>query len=164
MDYNVKKSYFIIDINQKKHKYKAVEVKINDDKSISVVSLKLQNISMDAHILCNVKLEKEQIDKLLKQIPENYRGLKMTGSVIKYDSQKLEIMLEEENCYICIDKTFNSHPSFISVEFIRKDIPLFPVERIAYSIYEKQLEYLKDYITRNHKKISNRKKLFLKHI
>jgi len=164
MDYNVKKTYFVIDIDQKKHKYKTIEVKINDDKSINVISPKLQTISMDAHILDNVKLEKKQINKLLKQVPDNYRGLKMTGSVIEYNSQKLEIMLEEENCYVCIDKTFNSHPSFIQIEFIRKDIPLFPIERVPFNIYEKQLEYLRDYIVRNHNEIKDRKKLFLKHI
>jgi len=73
-------------------------------------------------------------------------------------------MLEEENCYVCIDKTFNSHPSFIQIEFIRKDIPLFPIERVPFNIYEKQLEYLRDYIVRNHNEIKDRKKLFLKHI
>lgn len=144
-----KKLYFIIDIDNKKKKYKVVEIKFKDKETTELVDGQLKNINMSTPILYTVNLDEQQKSRLINKIPNNYMDTKMIGTIVDYNSKKLEIMIEEDNYYICLDKTFNCSASYIAIELIKKDIPLFIVERVDKDSYKRQLETLKAYLKKN---------------
>ena len=144
-----KKLYFIIDIDNKKKKYKVIEIKFKNKETIELVDGKLKNINISTPILYTINLDEQQKGRLINKIPNNYMGTKMLGTTVEYNSKKLEIMIEEDNYYICLDKTFNCSSSYIAIELIKKDIPLFIISITDKETYKKQLETLKEYLKKN---------------
>ncbi len=156
---NVNKFYFIIDIDVKKQKYKVVQVKFNANNNIELVNHKLENIKTSKPVLNVKRLDEVQKQNLINQIPDNYKGENLLGAIVEYDSRKLQIMEEQSDCYICLDKTIACSSSYVSIELIEKDSPLFVVGKIDRASYMQQLKNLK---MNYHNEIAEKRKVFLR--
>lgn len=156
-----KRYYYVIDFNSKKQKYKVIEVLNNGMKDFEVIGKEIINISVETPILNVIKLDVDKREKILEKISSNLKKVKMGGKIVSYGSKKLEIMIEEDDCYICLDRTFNCSSSFMCVEFIKKDIPLTVVGKVSNEEYQKQLYTLKRYIVQNFDNVYTKKKVFL---
>lgn len=156
---NVNKMYFIIDIDNKVKKYKAIQIKFNNDNDIELANYKLENIHMSKPVLGVKTLDEDQKQRLMSQIPDNYKGEDILGAIVEHDSRKLQIMEDQGDCYLCLDKTIDCSTSYMQIEFIKKDIPLFVISKVDDMSYQQQLRSLK---INYHNEIIQKRKVFLK--
>lgn len=161
-DSKSKKLYFVIEIDNKKQKYKAIQVKRKDNDNFELENDKLESINMSTPVISVLDIEKNQINNLLSQMPNNFVNKSMLGSIVEFNSKKLEIMLEEDDCYICLDKTCNYSSSYIVLEFIKKDIPLFIIDKVDEETYKRQLYDFITYLKVNSNDVYQKKLLFYK--
>ncbi|MBE6153427.1 MAG: hypothetical protein E7166_04315 [Firmicutes bacterium] len=161
-DSKSKKLYFVIDIDHKRQKYKAIQVKRKGDEDFEIESDKLESINMSTSILGTIHLEQKQINDLLSKIPNNYVSKSMLGTIVEVNSKKLQIMLEEDECYICLDKTCKYSSSYVVIEFIKKNIPLFVIDKVDDDTYKKQLYDFITYLKVNSNDVHKKKLLFYK--
>lgn len=160
-DYNYKKNkyFFILEINDKK--YIAIEVE-KQDNLYNIKDDKLVYLNNNINIIEKINLKEEQINNLLNKVPDNYKGNDIVGCIINYNDQVLEIMIEKNNYYLCLDRTYNYHNSFISIQYLRKDIPIYITKRLEDEEFKARLSDFLLYIKENYRDMSNQKKIKLK--
>lgn len=146
---NKKNFYLILEYDKHKKKYKAIELNKIGYNNFDILDNKCITISEKVSILKTITLPKEELNRLLLKIPDNFKNINMLGKVVEYNSKKLEIMIEEKEYYICIDISMNYNPLFIFIEFIPKNVPLKVIDEIEKNTYQQQLTELKNQISSN---------------
>lgn len=153
------RQYFVLDIDVHKKKFKVIEVKKDENHQLKVVGTKTNNIDMNTPILKCIRLGDSKADKLMEQVPVNFKNDSMIGSIVIVGNKKLEILIEENDYYVCIDRTFGFSSSFIMVELISKKISLSVAEQLSQEVYQSHLYSLRDYLKRNPDIIKRKRKL-----
>lgn len=153
--------YFIINKDIKNKKYKTIEVKYNENGELEVVNYNIDIISFEESVLNVTKLEQDLKNKLLEKIPLNYKKVNMLGKVVQYDNHELEIILEEDKYYLCLDRTVSYLSRDVDIYFLRKDVPLFSLFGFSGDRYQTHLKVLKEYINNNYWKFSQRKQEYM---
>lgn len=154
--------YFILDINQDKQKYSVIRMEKNEEDSFEIMDKMLTTINMNNPIVKIIRLDDNEKNKLLKQIPDNLKKEDLVGTIVEYDSKKIELMIEEENYYLGIDRTFKCSSSYFPVEFVKKDVPLYILSRVSQDDYNDHLNTLIQHLNNNNNEIFERKKEFIK--
>lgn len=144
-------SYFVLKTDSGREEYKVIKVRRekDDDNLFELSDVKILKINMKTPIFSITKLNEQEKEHLLKQIPNNYKDENMLGAIVEYNAKKLEIILEQDDYYVCLDRTFDYFQNYISVEFIEKGVPLFIKERVSNEEYNKQLHDFHSYMREN---------------
>lgn len=162
LEKNKKRFYYVVELDYNKKKYKVIELDPTNE-GFKVLNKKLSSLSMKTPILSVIELSNGQINNIESQIPDNFKDCDMLGCIIEYQSRRLEIIMEKEDFYICIDKTLFYSPTYIDIEFIRKDVPLTIVDRVDDDTYEGQYFTLKHYLEKNSNVYSRKRDSFLRY-
>ena len=85
----------------------------------------------------------------------------MIGTIIESENKNLEILLEQDGIFICIDKTFNASCSYVAIDFVDRNDPLYVKKRITPEEYKTHLETIKDYMKNHSAEVFRRKKEFI---
>ena len=152
--------YFIIDKDIKNKKYKTIEIKYNNGE-FEIINYNINTIPFEEPVLNVIKLVQDIKNKLLEKIPINYKKVNMLGKVVQYDNHELEIMLEEDKYYLCLDRTVSYLSRDINIYFLRKDVPLFSLFGFSNDRYQIHLKTLNDYINNNYWKFVQGKQEFM---
>ena len=154
------KAYLILEIDYKKGKYKVLELDLTNEE-IEIINYILNSINMKTPIITIEEVNSERKNKILEKVPSNFKNVNMIGTVIESENKKLEIILEQDGIFICLDRTFNASCSYVAIEFVDKDDPLYVLKRVSMSEYKEHLETVKDYMKNHSAEIFRRKKEFM---
>lgn len=154
------KAYLILEIDLKKGRYKVVEIDLTNEE-IEIVNYALSYVSMKTPIISIEEIEVERKNKLLEKVPSNFKNVNMIGTIIESENKNLEILLEQDGIFICIDKTFNASCSYVAIDFVDRNDPLYVKKRITPEEYKTHLETIKDYMKNHSAEVFRRKKEFI---
>lgn len=157
---NRRRCYLVLDYDVQKQKYKVLEVELKESGTYEVVSRETSTVSSKVSILNVIKLDTNIKNKLVEKVPGNFKKVNMIGKIIEYGSKKLEILVEENDCYICIDVTFGYFPSFINIEIIRNDVPLKIIGELTPDECRNHLYMIKQYLAKNGNDVKRKRSLF----
>lgn len=151
----LRKSYLILGVD-KKERYIVLEVSLKAEE-IQIVNYNLSFMRQKSPILSIVDIDSERKNSLMEKVPSNFKNVNMIGAIVECDNKKLEILMEQDGLYICIDRTFYASCSYISVEFIDKNDPLYILKRVPSQEVKKHIQLLKDYMKSHSTEIYRRK-------
>ena len=154
------KFYYVLEKYRSKKKYKVIELS-HENRDFQMKNMDVSEISMKTPILSIIKLDVNQINKIEKKIPVNFKNNDVSGCLIKYNGMELEIMLVEKDCYVCINRCLSYPPSYYEIVFIDKNIPLEIIARLDDSEYNSRLYTFREYMHNNMKEFKLKKDLFL---
>lgn len=161
IDKKIQKYYFVIEKVKNINKYKVIELE-HGYKGFKVKNMKLNEISMRTPVLSIIKLDKKQINKIKKELPVNFKNIDLSGSVIKYNGINLELMLEEKDFYVCINRSLSYPPSYYKIVFIDKNVPIEIVSKLEDYEYNSRLYTFSEYLKNNMREYNSKKDRFLK--
>ena len=155
------KYYYVIEKDKNRNKYKVIELE-HEYKDFKIRDMKLSEISMKTPVLSIIKLDKKQIHKIKKEIPINFKNVDLSGSIIKYNGINLELMLDEKEFYVCINRSLSYPPSYYKIIFIDKNLPIEIVSKLDDCEYNSRLYTFSEYLKNNMREYNSKKDRFLK--
>lgn len=154
------KYFYVFDVDKNSGKERLLEVAKNECNQFCFVDYKISHLN-DMLVYKIINLDESTKENLNNAIPSNYLGKKVLGTLVKFNGKLLEVLIAEDDYYICIDRTYGYSNTFLLYEFVYKDSPLFIEEIVPKQEKEKHLEILKSYLHQNSNEFHKRRSDFL---
>lgn len=150
-----KRLYFVI--KEDKDSYKLIEVSTKDYKNYQIIGKIATTVPKESNILYKKTLAPNDVKQVFEDIEQLPYDIDILGHIINYMGRKLQVMLEREDHYICINKSFfgKLFPSSY-IEIIPKLDTIMIDTKVDKDDYKKELTIFLEYL-KQHQKIYSQK-------